>query len=665
MAAGLALGLVSAACGCSSSKTPVKVAADATSGDTNAADTAPIDYGNPDCDPLVPGACAMPWPSNLYLKADSKRKTGYTLQFAKTTLPQTEDGRTIDPTPYARLDGYSVGTSLLLVFPLVDLTLLASETDLSPSVAADAHLVWLEIGKDAKVKRHIPYFAELDAQEPDAAHKTLYIRPGVILEPATRYVIGIRGLKDKDNKAFAASPAFAALQAGTTAGSVLAPRQARFDEIFGILKGEGLAKADLQLAWDFVTASDDAEHAALLKLRDDAFAAVGAKGPELTVTEVIPYSEKDDADIALEVTGTMHVPSFLESVNKGDHDVVFLHRGADGLPVQNGWVDRPFYLRIPRNALGGKPQGLVEYGHGLNGHAAEVESGYIGKIANANNLLFFACHMTGMSQFDLASIINGINIVDEYPTMPDKLHQGMVEYLLLARAMRERLADLQVIKDNKITINKDELFYFGNSQGGIYGGTVLALSQDTLRGDFGVVGSNYSILLQRSKDFETFFAIIRGVFADTQTQSVLLMALQLLWDPVDPVTNYRHLSLEPYPNTPVHAALFDPAKGDYQVANVTNEIVGRSGFGIQVMKHYGKTLFGVTEQDYPFKGSGIVLWDFGNPWAPPGNVPPPATEAGDPHEKPRRSDAHTTQMVHFFRTGEIIDVCGGDGCTPD
>ena len=648
-------------CACSSTTKASTTDAALTSVADAGSDVAPVDYGNPDCDPILPGTCGLPWPSNLYLVADSTRKTGYRLQFGKTTLPQA-DARTIDPAPYARLDGYSIGSSLLLQFPNVDVSQLAAQADLAPSVAKDARLVWLEVGKDGKVARHIPYFAELDSQEPDVAKKTLYIRPGVILEPATRYVIGVRGLKDLTGKAFTPSPGFAALLAGKTAGSVLAPRQARFDDLFGVLKGEGLEKTDLLLAWDFVTASDDAEHAAVLRMRDDAFAAVGAKGPELTVTDVQTFTVDQDVDIAMEVTGTMHVPSFLESVNKGDHDVVFLHRGPDGLPVQTGWADRPFYLRIPRSALNGKPHGLVEYGHGLNGNAQEVETGYLGKIANTSNLMFFACHMTGMSQFDLASIINGINTVDEFPTMPEKLHQGMVEYLLLARAMRERLADLQVIKDNKITVNKDELFYFGNSQGGIYGGTVLALSQDTQRGDFGVVGSNYSILLQRSKDFETFFQIIRGVFPDTRDQAVLLLTLQLLWDPMDPVTNYRHLSVDPYPNTKPHAALLDPAKGDYQVANVTNEIAARSDVGIKIMKHYGKTLFGITEQDYPYVGSGIVMWDFGNPWAPDANVPPPETPAGDPHEKPRRSDKHTEQMVHFFRTGEIIDVCGGNGC---
>jgi hypothetical protein len=40
-------------------------------------------------------------------------------------------------------------------------------------------------------------------------------------------------------------------------------------------------------------------------------------------------------------------------------------------------------------------------------------------------------------------------------------------------------------------------------------------------------------------------------------------------------------------------------------------------------------------------------------------------DVGDPHGKPRGVAAHNDQMFHFFETGEIIDTCGGDGCTPD
>ena len=47
-----------------------------------------------------------------------------------------------------------------------------------------------------------------------------------------------------------------------------------------------------------------------------------------------------------------------------------------------------------------------------------------------------------------------------------------------------------------------------------------------------------------------------------------------------------------------------------------------------------------------------------------GNVPP--AEAGtNPHGLPRSREWHQRQMVTFFRTGEIIDTCGGDGFRPD
>jgi hypothetical protein len=72
----------------------------------------------------------------------------------------------------------------------------------------------------------------------------------------------------------------------------------------------------------------------------------------------------------------------------------------------------------------------------------------------------------------------------------------------------------------------------------------------------------------------------------------------------------------------------------------------------------------ITQQPYPYTGSGIVLYDFGNAWPSPGNHVTDDT-LPDPHELPRRQPNEQDQIVHFFRnSGEIIDVCGGDGCHP-
>ena len=48
------------------------------------------------------------------------------------------------------------------------------------------------------------------------------------------------------------------------------------------------------------------------------------------------------------------------------------------------------------------------------------------------------------------------------------------------------------------------LFYDGNSQGGILGGSLVAVAPDLDRGVLGVPGMNYSTLLRRSVDFEPY-----------------------------------------------------------------------------------------------------------------------------------------------------------------
>jgi hypothetical protein len=160
--------------------------------------------------------------------------------------------------------------------------------------------------------------------------------------------------------------------------------------------------------------------------------------------------------------------------------------------------------------------------------------------------------------------------------------------------------------------------------------------------------------------------VFNATYPSSRDQALALSLMQLLWDSTDPVTHYRHIVKDPYPGNSARDVLLGPARGDYQVAVVSNEIVARSDVGVGVMAHYDdqRSVFGVTEKPYPYRGSGIVLWHFGNPWPAIGNLPP-MDPPGDPHGKPRQRDSHNDQMVHFLRTGEIIDVCGGMSCWPD
>lgn len=655
----------------------VDSAADADSGDAAPADAPPADgvavdasgdvqpappLPPMDCDDLMPSGCALPWPSNLYLVADAKRKTGYTLAFGAKSLPKDSADQQIRPDEYRQLDGFSVGTPLLMKWPDLDAAGLPSEASLANSLDAKANVALLELDAAGKVVRALPWFAELDLNEPVEAERTLIVRPAELLRPATRYVVGVRGLKTKDGKALTPSAAFAQLRDGATAGTANAGRQARFDQLLAALEAHGWPRGELLLAWDFVTNSHPALHGRMLSMREQLFAAMGDQSLGMKITEVKSFTEQQDKNIALEFHGTFEAPNFLVPRKEYYHR---LNLGADGMPVPQGLVERPFEVRVPRSALGGSPHGLVQYGHGLNGSYREVEAGYNGDIANTHKLIFYSAYWTGMSEKDVPAILMAILDMSEFAVIPERLQQGFLEFLALQRAMKLRFATLPEVKQHGIVVNPAEMFYSGISQGGIFGGSIAALSKDITRFHLGVPGNNYSLLLQRSSDFTGFFGLVAGSYPKSVDQQLLLATIQLLWDQADPASWYRSISQEPLPGNPPHQVLLAPAKGDYQVAVLANEIAARSGLGMPLMAGYGKAVYGAPLQPFPHQGSGIVLYDHGNPWPAPGNLPPLKDALGDPHGKPRKLAHHQAQMVHFFRTGEIKDVCGGDGCTPD
>lgn len=626
------------------------------------------------CDPIDPSHCLFPFPSNLYLAPDTTRATGFTLDFGDA-LPSNKEGKPIESAPYRRLDGYGLGTPLLVGLPDLDLGGLASEHDTAPSLAPDAPIVWFEAGPDGGLTR-IPYFVDDDVTETDPNAKVTIVRAAVILKEATRYVVAFRGLKNRAGATYAPSPAFAALVSGDTADTpALAARQATFDRVFADLAGQGVDKASLQLAWDFTTASCEALHGPLQHMVQDAFATVGERGPTLTDIEV---EVLDHETWALEVRGQMEVPHYLEPhpMYHSDGTVWHFHYGPDGLPAQSGTVKAPFWVRIPRSAIPAAgeaaiPHGIAMYGHGQNGSGTQVRGGFLGRIAQDHHYVFFATDFWGMSEGDVPGIVDMLLDMSGFVRMADRLQQGVLNSVLLARAMRERLPELPELTSRGIVLDKTRHYYTGISQGGIYGATVVAVSPDMQRGHLGVPGNNYGFLLTRSRNFAPFFVGVSIGYPERWKQLALLHTIEQLWEGADPVSYMHHLHAQPFPNQGPNEVLLAPAKGDVQVAVASNEWLARSGLGIPVMVPYDTERpapSGAETATYPRTGSGIVLYDFGNPWPNPSQNQPPTSDAPDPHGLPRQHAPHNRQMIHFLETGEIIDVCSDDGvpgCTPD
>lgn len=643
---------------------------DAAPRDAATADAEPPDAGDPDtlygpadCEALDPSHCAFPWPSSRFLVPDPRRATGYVLAPAPGTLPTSQTGVPVDPAILHRLDGYPIGTPIMTLLPRLDLGPLPQEDSIERSLAADSPLALFEV--TANGARPIPCFAELDLRERDPAARTFIIRPAVLLREDTRYLVALRDLVGTDGAPINPSPAFAALRDGAAeAIPRLAARRDHFEEIFTLLDAAGWQRSSLTLAWDFHTASGEALHGDILHMRDEALDRVGPDGPPLVFDNITEYTPEQDPDIAIEITGHITVPHYMRPVEgfQGATAYVF-DRDEDGRPIARGSRDAPFILLVPRRALDGIPMGLMQYGHGLNGHFDQVGAGHQRRTANEYGYLYFGADMIGMSNGDVTNIIGIPYDANRFPWLADRLHQGMLESILLARAMKHRLAAMPQLIERGVVIDPERLYYEGNSQGGIFGATLLALSPDLERGVLGVPGQNYSTLLERSVDFSPFFLIFDAIYQRRRDQLMLLAIMQCLWDAIDPVSHYRHLVVDPHPQSGPNSALLGLAKGDWQVSLLTVEIVARSEVGVALMAHYDpeRAPALVTPVDYPYTGAGIVNWHYGNPWPPPGNITPDDA-IGDPHGWPRKEPEYRRQMIHFLETGEIIDVCDGAPC---
>ena len=63
-------------------------------------------------------------------------------------------------------------------------------------------------------------------------------------------------------------------------------------------------------------------------------------------------------------------------------------------------------------------------------------------------------------------------------------------------------------------LDTSQLYYNGNSQGGIMGGALTAVSPDFTRASLGVPAMNYSVLLPRSVDFDPFAGVLYPSYPD-------------------------------------------------------------------------------------------------------------------------------------------------------
>ncbi len=220
-------------------------------------------------------------------------------------------------------------------------------------------------------------------------------------------------------------------------------------------------------------------------------------------------------------------------------------------------------------------------------------------------------------------------------------------------------------------IDTSAVYYDGNSQGGIFGGTVMSIAQDITRGVLGVPGMNYSLLLTRSSDFSDYALVLYPSYPNEFERPLGLGLIQMLWDRSDPNGYAHHMTSDPLPGTPPHKVLLHLAFGDHQVANVTTEIEARTigAYVHQPAIAFGRhsdvePYFGIPAiPTDPFDGSALIVWDSGADTPPTTNTAP--MTGADPHSDPRSSALARQQKSDFLQAGgTVVDVCSGTPCVP-
>ncbi len=609
-----------------------------------------------ECNPLGGINCMTPWPSGIFQVEDSTSPTGFRNSIPATTLPRSLDGVQIDPELFLnKRSGFNPASPIMTAFSTgIDGANLVHYSDYPSSVTAASPTILI----NADTGELIEHYAELDARAASTPEKqALFIRPATILDFSTRYIVAIKKtLKAADGGDLPIPEGFAAiLEDRTTSHDLLERMRPRYVDIFAKLSAQGIERDDLVVAWDFTTLAKEETQREMVAARDRALASIdGGNGLAYTVTSDELHS---DPLIRRRIEGTYTVPLLL--TNDGLYTpTTQLVRDDDGLPMVVGTYEAPFVALIPECAYSSpEPIGMFIYGHGLLGDAGQTASTGPRLVAGQECLVAYGTDFRGFSERDLPALALVLNDFNKQEIFFPVQIQGVVNHIILTKTAQGPMAQTLFADKNGTLVDPTKVFYYGISQGGIMGGTVMAFDQEVKRAVLQVGAANYSMLLERSLDWPTYRTILIGAYPDPLDVALLINLMQEFWD-MDPANTTHDVLNGGVPNTPAKQLLLQMAVADDEVANVATEAQART-LGINTLSPSVYEPYKVPLSAGPLS-SGLVIYDYGlGNTIPNDNQAPPDN---DVHGKVRKQEACVSQIGTFFATGEIQQYCGKNGC---
>ncbi len=611
--------------------------------------------GDPACDNLDESTCLFPFPSNFFRKQGGPYKQAFHLDFGPSMPVSRSTDTRMSPEPFKVHDGFPVVPAITFSLEGASVAGAPSVRDIGASTRSDSKTLVI----DAETGELAPHWTELDYHAEDGGKRIVQVRLAKALRHDRRYVVAVRGLVNDAGAALPATRGFAALRDRTRSPVAgIEARRDRFErEVFPVIDKLGVARKDLQLAWDFTTTTEAGSLSRLLTMRDRLYAAIGDQGPEYTITKVDQNPDGPEGPIAAMIEGVAKVPSFVLPEDPPAHPR-HLRLDDDGLPTIQGFEDVTFHVQIPRIALtGATKMGVLQYGHGFLGSENEAYHGWMRQWANRKGFLVLTCEMQGMNT--KAGLIWFVRLPEDATNLShvaEEPLQGVINHMALQRLMKGRfLSDPNIQRAGQPLYDPERVYYDGNSQGGTMGNLVFLPSLDVKRAVLGEPGVAIGFLLARAVEWQEQGDLLFSAYPNVFDFAAIMSLVQVGWDKTDAINFAPRWN--DLPGTPPKRVLLHGALEDAQVNNDVTHLLARL-YQARLIEPVTRPVYGLEAAPSPIvAGNAFQEMDFGVPPHPQTNRP--ALRETDTHDMPFDVIPIQDQAWNFLETGEAAATCDG------
>ena len=642
------------------------------------------------CDITQPANCLFPFPSDFFTREDAGTPTGKRVNFDSRAMPVNQDGVVADPTEFNRNDGFSIGPALLTYVEGIDLAVTGAApiTDMAKSLDSGAPIQLIHA---ATGERQL-IWAEIDQVPEEGEQRALIIRIGKNLLNGERYIVVMQNLLTSDGEAIEPVDAFKIYQEGIPSDiPELEVRRDHFESLFSSLAEFGVERDDLYLTWDFTTASTESNTYRALHMRDTGLSSLSGAAPAVTIDSVVNNTPAEDSDIGRVIEGTITVPNFMDNAAaEPGSRINYTSTDPDALPAQfngDGTVEVPFVCAISQAAFTDAADGdtdtrAIVVGHGVFGNRYTAVG--VGFGAELTNAVFCGVDWWGMSDQDLGTAFRLLQDISLFPQLPDRLHQAFLNQIFLSEAIVNAggFQSLPAFQDAQGTVlyKAGGVQYDGISMGSVYGGSLTALSPHFDYSVLDLAGMNWSLIIRRSNLWAAYSLAYEPAYPDSLVQALGISLIQMVWDRADSNGYSNHITRDPLPGSKLSRIIIQSPIGDQILTETAAELMQRS---LEVKRHNPSNVEGrhiavepyvgiAPITTYPFEGNAVMHWDSG-PFPIAGHDGTPLQRVEnlprnlgyDTHGMPITQPGAWEQKATFWRTGQVLNVCGAQPCYAD